>query len=260
MQTSAAATPAAAVPTVGILGSGSDFASFLHHIGVSSLDMGFNGDYGVYHSVYDSFFWSEHFGDPTFAYHRAMAQLWGLMAIRLSSSRVLPVSAPDYTAALVEYMATVQAAASAASLSLDFSAMSAAVSALQAPAAIVECYRVFAASTPTLPASEIAELNTHLARLEQAFLITPADGFDGNGLPGRTWFKHIVQAPGLNTGYDANVFPSLYDAIDDRNATAAQVQIGLLSAKLGKVLDVIGAIAPYVPQGCTFDDAKIAQE
>lgn len=252
-----AATPAAAggsasVPTVGILGSGSDFASFLHHIGVSSLDMGFNGDYGVYHSVYDSFFWTENFGDPTFAYHRAMAQLWGVMSIRLASSRVLPFSVPDYAAALMGYMATIQAAASAASMSLDFSAMSAGVSALQSPSAIVECYRVFAATTPTLPAAEVSELNTNLARLEQAFLITPDDGFDGNGLPGRTWFKHIVQAPGLNTGYDANVFPSLFDAIDQRNTTAAQAQIGLLTAKLSKVLDVIGGIAPYVPQGCTW--------
>jgi len=37
------------------LGSGSDYTPFLQHLGVPSTDMGFNGDYGVYHSAYDSF-------------------------------------------------------------------------------------------------------------------------------------------------------------------------------------------------------------
>lgn len=32
------------------LGAGSDFVAFFHHVGISSLSMGFHGDYGVYHS------------------------------------------------------------------------------------------------------------------------------------------------------------------------------------------------------------------
>jgi hypothetical protein len=37
---------------LGALGSGSDFTPFLQHLGVNSLDVGFEGetDYGVYHS------------------------------------------------------------------------------------------------------------------------------------------------------------------------------------------------------------------
>lgn len=41
-------------PPVQVLGSGSDFTAFMDHVGIASIDMGFQGDYGVYHSVYDT--------------------------------------------------------------------------------------------------------------------------------------------------------------------------------------------------------------
>ena len=44
---------------VGDLGSGSDFTPFLQHIGVPSTDIGSEGPYGVYHSVFDNFAWFE---------------------------------------------------------------------------------------------------------------------------------------------------------------------------------------------------------
>lgn len=40
-------------PFVGQLGSGSDFVPFLDHLGIASISMAFDGDYGVYHSNYD---------------------------------------------------------------------------------------------------------------------------------------------------------------------------------------------------------------
>src|SRR5260370_8062941 len=53
---------------LGALGSGSDFTPFLQHLGVNSLDVGFEGetDYGVYHSAYDSFYHYRPFVDPPF--------------------------------------------------------------------------------------------------------------------------------------------------------------------------------------------------
>ena len=71
---------------IGALGSGSDFTPFLQHLGVPSSDMGFGGDYGVYHSAYDSFYWMTHFGDPDFVYHVAAAQMWGTVAMRLADA------------------------------------------------------------------------------------------------------------------------------------------------------------------------------
>src|SRR6185436_18867170 len=81
---------------IGALGSGSDFTPFLQHLGVPASDMGFGGDYGVYHSSYDTFYWMTHFGDPTFVYHVAAAQLWGTVAMRLADAAGLPLDYRDY--------------------------------------------------------------------------------------------------------------------------------------------------------------------
>ena len=81
---------------IGALGSGSDYTPFLQHLGVPSLDMGFGGDYGVYHSAYDSFHWMARFGDPNFVYHVAAAQLWGTVAMRLADADGLPFDYSDY--------------------------------------------------------------------------------------------------------------------------------------------------------------------
>ncbi|HYP52518.1 MAG TPA: M28 family metallopeptidase, partial [Pyrinomonadaceae bacterium] len=75
---------------IGSLGSGSDYTPFLQHLGVAAIDMGFGGDYGVYHSAYDSFHWMAKFGDPKFEYHTASAQIWGTVALRLAEAPALP--------------------------------------------------------------------------------------------------------------------------------------------------------------------------
>src|SRR5207253_5583154 len=86
------------------LGSGSDYTPFLQHLGVPSTDMGFGGDYGVYHSAFDSFYWMSHFGDPTFQYHVAAAQIWGTVAIRLADAAGLPLDYNDYATQLREFV------------------------------------------------------------------------------------------------------------------------------------------------------------
>ena len=91
-------------PRIGALGSGSDYTPFLQHLGVPSLDMGFNGDYGVYHSAYDSFYWMSHFGDPTFQYHVAAAQIWGTITLRLADAAGLPLDYTDYASQLREFV------------------------------------------------------------------------------------------------------------------------------------------------------------
>lgn len=59
---------------IGALGGGSDYAPFLNHLGVASLNFGFDmpGGYPVYHSVYDSFHW--------------MTQSWSSAVRQLSTS------------------------------------------------------------------------------------------------------------------------------------------------------------------------------
>ena len=88
---------------IGALGSGSDYTPFLQHLGVASTDMGFGGDYGVYHSAYDSFYWMDHFGDPGFQYHVAAAQVWGTLAMRLADADGLSFDYTDYANQIRDY-------------------------------------------------------------------------------------------------------------------------------------------------------------
>ncbi len=64
------------------IGSGSDHTVFLNHLGRPVINLGFVGDYGVYHSSYDDHYWMTQIGDPRFEYHVALTQIWGLPAHR----------------------------------------------------------------------------------------------------------------------------------------------------------------------------------
>jgi N-acetylated-alpha-linked acidic dipeptidase len=63
------------------LGSGSDYTAFIDHLGIASLNLGFGGEDGggIYHSVYDDFYWYTHFSDGDFIYGRALAQTAGTL-------------------------------------------------------------------------------------------------------------------------------------------------------------------------------------
>src|SRR4029450_1309717 len=100
--------PRAGHPPVLVLGSGSDYTVFLNHLGVPSMDLTFDGPYGVYHSAYDSHAWMARFGDPDFAYHAAMARLWGVMALRLANADVLPFDYGLYGRDLLVYLDDVE--------------------------------------------------------------------------------------------------------------------------------------------------------
>lgn len=49
---------------------------------------------------------------------------------------------------------------------------------------------------------ELRRLNDGLAFVERHFI-------DPRGLALRPWFKHLIVAPGLHTGYAANVYPGI---------------------------------------------------
>ena len=74
------------------LGSGSDYTPFLQHLGIASLDIGFGGEgeYGQYHSIYDSVDHYTRFQDPDFAYTAALAKAGGRAVLRLSEADLLP--------------------------------------------------------------------------------------------------------------------------------------------------------------------------
>ncbi|KAL1932560.1 hypothetical protein VTP01DRAFT_8238 [Rhizomucor pusillus] len=202
-------------PTVRNLGSGSDFVPFLDHLGIASISMEFEGDYGVYHSNYDSFHWMEKFGDPDFYYHQTLTKIWGLMTLRLSDSVILPISPNDYAEALDGYVDELSAYSAQ---SKDFSLLKESIGKLSDAASHFEKRRArldakvqkFVDDNEKLPAKvarRVARTNKRLTYFERGFV-------DPEGIKDRTWFKHVVYAPGLWTGYDSQVFPAIVDALD----------------------------------------------
>jgi N-acetylated-alpha-linked acidic dipeptidase len=203
-------------PRIGALGSGSDYTPFLQHLGVPSLDMGFGGDYGVYHSAYDSFYWMAHFGDPTFQYHVAAAQIWGTITLRIADAEGLPLDYTDYASQLREFVTETKRLAVRRKLGDSFDAKSLlnAVDDFAEEAARIDKRRRSEVSAGGDSIARLQRINDALMQAERALI-------DGRGLTGRTWFKHQIYAPGFYTGYAALPLPDLRQAIEDGRAAEA---------------------------------------
>ena len=197
---------------IGALGSGSDYTPFLQHLGVPSTDMGFGGDYGVYHSSYDSFYWMDHFGDPGFVYHVAAAQIWGTLALRLADADALPFDYTDYATQIREFFAEALRLAKQKNLdtSFDDRSMNAALEDFAKECSRVEKNRQEAVTTKANSA-KLKLINDALIGVEREFI-------DERGLRGRPWYKHEIYAPGIYTGYAAQPLTDFRQAIDDRNS------------------------------------------
>ncbi len=201
------------------LGSGSDYTAFLDHLGVPSLDVSFGGKYGVYHSVYDNFAWMARYGDPGFQYHATAARLLGLISLRLASADVLPLRFGAYGRALRGQLDDLRRSAlrkarrpagegGKAATRPDFERVLAALDQFtrageRADAALQQV-------TASGDATQATRANELVTSIERAFV-------DPQGLPGRPWFKHVLAAPGLTTGYAPWPFPGLAQAVEDRD-------------------------------------------
>ncbi|ORX53164.1 Zn-dependent exopeptidase [Hesseltinella vesiculosa] len=204
-------------PVVGKLGSGSDFTAFLDHLGITSVDVSFHGDYGVYHSNYDSFHWMEKFGDPTFEYHAAMARIAGSLVLRLADERVLPLYPTDYAAELIKYTADIEKYAGK-----TFSELHGALKRMvrrsnrfentlgRLEKKLAKYSDLKDSELPEDLAAQVATVNEQLVRFERGFL-------DPKGIQSRPWFKHVVYAPSLWEGYSSQTFAAIAEAVDEND-------------------------------------------
>jgi N-acetylated-alpha-linked acidic dipeptidase len=212
---------------IGPLGSGSDYTPFLQHLGIPSLDMSFSGDYGVYHSAFDSFNWMAKFGDPTFAYHATAAQLWGTVAMRLAEAAALSLDYSDYAMQVRQFFDESLRLAKSRNLSgaVDETTMQEALNDFAKESARLEKDRAEALAELDRAASKNDEhkrraleklrtINDSLIQVERALT-------DPQGLRGRPWYKHQIYAPGYYTGYAALPLPDFRQALEDRNGSNA---------------------------------------
>ena len=96
---------------IGALGSGSDYSSFLQHLGIASLNIGFGGEdesNGVYHSIYDSFHHMTTFDDPGLKYGAALSQVVGRLVLRIADADSVPARYGDFADTVSTYLTEVK--------------------------------------------------------------------------------------------------------------------------------------------------------
>ena len=243
----------ATVP-LGPAGSGSDYAGFIDHLGVASINIGFGGEDrgGTYHSAYDTPWHWDQFADRDEVYGKLFAQTAGTIVMRVADADVMPLSFVElamtvrgYSDNLKSEVKELRQAAQHRNRALkagafvlandpknplqpppelpvppqmDFSSLDAAVAHLQAAATK---YGSASASAPALPAAQRVTLNNDLAVAERKLL-------SEDGLPGRPWVKHLLYAPGTYTGYGASTLPGVREAVEAGRYDEAQQQLGVL--------------------------------
>ncbi len=240
-----AGSGAAPVP-FGLLGGGSDYMVFLQHLGVPSLDMIFDGPYGVYHSAYDNFQWMDRFGDPGFQYHAAMSQLWGLLALRFANADVLPLDYSTYAAEVSAYLEGLEKVAPAefyastirpliekcqewrkvgATLTEELEARRGGESLV---VILDSDNRPMTNAEMLLDPGIRLEVTSTLMAQERALL-------DERGIPGRPWFKHLIYAP--LPSYEAVTLPGLREALERQDMEGAREQAARLGAALDRAVE-----------------------
>ena len=221
------------IPQIGNLGSGSDHSPFVGHAGIPAVSMGFGGAYGVYHAMQDNFYWMEHFGDPTFQYQVTMSKIWGTLALQLANADILPFDYETYATDLMVPVKLLQNSGSDIKISKEVKVLDELLTEWQQAAGLLN--RGFTRYLDAGDFSEISEINRRLYQLERKLI-------DEDGLPLRPWFKHLIYAPGLNTGYAAVVFPGVLDAIEQGDGTQVRTEIGRLTAAFKRMIQEINAI------------------
>ncbi|GAA0542925.1 N-acetylated-alpha-linked acidic dipeptidase [Rhizomicrobium palustre] len=255
----AAADPKAVVP-IEALGTGSDYTGFLQHLGIPALDLGYGGEAiwgGIYHSIYDSYDHHARFVDPGFVYDALLAKTAGRMVLAAADSD-LPLQRPKaFADSVALYVKQVKHLANEKreaaehqagllkdgvfALTADPTKPSAPPRAL-APVPEIDFAPLDAASdklTVSAKAYEAA-LDKAGASLSQAkreklfgvMLTIDQTLAPEDGLPGRPWYKHLIYAPGRQTGYGVKTLPAVREGIEEENWAETKTYIPVTARAL----------------------------
>ena len=256
---------------IGALGSGSDYSAFLQHAGIASLNLGFGGQSqsdGVYHSVYDDFYYYSTFIDPDFAYGRTLAQTIGTAVIRLADADLLPFDFTNLAETVQTYVRELQAllrtqqddvrernrqieegvftamsnpgrpikppVVEAIAPALNFAPLENAAASLTTAA---DRYRkAVEGSRGRLTVESTKRANAKLIASERR-LTDPA------GLRGRDWYRHLLYAPGFYTGYAVKTVPGVREGIEQKHYADADAEIVRAGAAIQREADLVNAAA-----------------
>lgn len=254
---------------IGPLGSGSDYTAFIDHLGVASLNVGYGGEDqgGIYHSIYDDFYWYTHFADKDFVYGRALSQTIGTMVMRFADAEVLPYDFNEFTDTIHKYSEelktllknrqdevrdrnqdlddgvynaisdprrpTVPPAKETVPPFLNFAPLDNAEAVLHRSAEryskALKAFGGAHASSQTLQ-----ELNNKLIQTERRLT-------NDEGLPRRPWYRHLIYAPGYYTGYGAKTLPGIREGIEEKRYQEAEKEINKVAKALEAYASAIDA-------------------
>jgi N-acetylated-alpha-linked acidic dipeptidase len=220
---------------------------------------------GVYHSNYDSYDHYIRFGDPGFAYGIAEAQTVGHLVLRIADADVLPMQFGSFASSVDGYVTELHELAdqkrkaaeelgklldqNAFALTsdptrpllaperepevpyLDFAALDNTVARLKkSTKAYDDRYARLATGSSKLSAEQNRQLNDLLRGMESTLL-------GARGLPGREWYKHLIYAPGLYTGYGVKTVPGVREAIEQNHWDEANQYVTFTAAALSAYCD-----------------------
>jgi N-acetylated-alpha-linked acidic dipeptidase len=169
------------------------------------MNLGFTGDYGVYHSAYDDHFWMTSIGDPTFEYHTALTRIWGLVALRLANSDLLPFDFAANGAALQGFLSELQAANRIDPTRLPLERLKMRIADFEAAGEHLRAVTLADLATGSSTPRHLKHLNAQLFQVESNWL-------DPKGIPGRPWFQHLLYAARYT--YAHLEFPGLTEAVE----------------------------------------------
>ena len=251
------------------LGSGTDYTAFLDHLGIATLDLGYGGEDngGIYHSIYDDFYWYTHFSDKDFIYGRALSQTVGTAVMRLADADLLPFEFGDFADTVHKYIQELQKLLRDkqdtirerdreldeglfAAINdprrpevappreevppfINFAPMQNAADALTRAA---ERYQQGLAKSKLDHADSLRSLNELLMQSERRLT-------NDDGLPRRPWYKHLLYAPGVYTGYEGKTVPGVREGIEQKRYAEAETEIGRVAKALESETELINNAA-----------------
>src|SRR5215475_2687990 len=242
---------------IAALGSGSDYTPFLQHAGIASINLGFGDEDqdGIYHSIYDDFYFYTKYLDTDFAYGRALAQTAGTAVIRLADADTVQ----KYGRELKELLAKKQEETRERNRQIGdgvFAAMrdprnpvpmpkieavppainfapydNAATALLDAARRYDKALVATKGKTPTGQSALVA-LNNRLRQAEIQLI-------DNDGLFRRPWYRHLIYAPGFYTGYGVKTVPGVREGIEDGRYEDAEKEVTRVAAALTRLTSLI---------------------
>jgi N-acetylated-alpha-linked acidic dipeptidase len=261
---------------IGALGSGSDYSTFLDHLGVASLNIGYGGedDGGIYHSIYDDFYWYTHFSDTSFVYGRALAQTVGIAVLRLANADLLPFAFTNLAETIKTYVKDLQSLRDRRAEQITernrqiddgvFRLTSDPRNPIAGPQRQPPAPQLNFA--PLLNALD--SLDHAASRYDQAYNRAVAEGRSGiakrvnerliqaeraltstEGLKNRPWYVHMLYAPGFYTGYGVKTIPGVREAIEQGQWEDADREIARAAAAIEREATLVSGLAVTLSGG-----------